>query len=372
MYRTLLGFAIGLLPLFGQWVEISPAPLKEIPFLIDGNSPSLWRGGQFYYFTSTGSPVQAAGADQFSLGAAQPVALDRADHLPLWIESVWQDEDGTIYGWYHHEPSGLCGGSGVTAPQIGAAVSYDGGQTFNDLGLILTSGAPLNCAAGNEIFGGGNGDFSVILDRQGQYFYFLFTHYGGALEEQGIVMARMEFGDRFNPALRVFKYYRGEWNEPGLGGHVTPVFPARVSWMDSSTDSYWGPAVHWNTYLESYVVLLNHSCCSPRWPQEGVYLTLNADLANPGGWTAPVRILHDIGFGASYYPQVMGLGAGETDTQAGEHSRLWVHGKSKWEIRILKDPPAAETQPENPDDPTPPGTPTPSARVVNLTEAGKR
>jgi hypothetical protein len=292
--------------------------------------------GQFHFVTSTGTPVMAQGPDQFHLAWVTPIVLDRHDHFPMWIESTWMDSDGTIYGWYHHEPGNVCRGSNLTAPQIGAVVSHDGGATYSDLGIVLTSGDPVDCSAKNGFFAGGNGDFSVIADTEQSYFYFLFTSYGGDLSQQGIAMARMPFEDRHNPVGTVWKYFAGNWTEPGVGGRLTPIFPARVSWQRSDTDSYWGPAIHWNTHVESYVVLLNHACCKPNWPQEGIYASFNADLSQPINWSAPERILRDIGYAPGYYPQVMGLGFGETDTFAGETARLYVHGRSKWEIQFRK------------------------------------
>jgi len=174
----------------------------------------------------------------------------------------------------------------------------------------------------------------VIPDREGKYFYFLFDNYGGSSETQGMVMARMAMEDRANPVGAVYKYYNGEWTEPGLGGRVTPIFPVVVPWGESNTNAYWGPAVHWNTFLNQYVVLLNHACCKTNWPQEGIYITFNADLSNPWGWSDPYKILDSkaIGFAPGYYPQVFGTGPGESDTLAGETARLFVKGVSKWEI----------------------------------------
>jgi hypothetical protein len=238
-----------------------------------------------------------------------------------------------VYGWYHHEPSGLCGGK-LSAPQIGALVSSDGGQTFHDLGIVLSSGDPINCAARNGFFAGGHGDFSVILNRERQYFYFLFTNYGGPPQNQGVAVARMAFEDRANPLGAVMKFHQGEWTEPGIGGAVTPVLPARVAWENSGADSYWGAAVHWNTYLERYVVVLNRACCSPNWPQEGIYIMFNSDLSDVHGWSAPAKILDDsqIGFAPGYYPQIFGTAPGETDSLAGQSPRLFVKGVSKWQL----------------------------------------
>ena len=82
------------------------------------------------------------------------------DHYPVWVESAWMDSDGILFAWYHREPQGLCGDrSLLTAPEIGAAISFDGGKTLEDLGIILKSGEYPNCDARNGFFAGGHGDF---------------------------------------------------------------------------------------------------------------------------------------------------------------------------------------------------------------------
>lgn len=314
---------------WAQKAELRTAPTVWMPALVDSNSPVYWRDGQIHIINSTGSPVLSWGPNQFAPLSSELVRVDPQAHFPMWIEAAWVDDDGTVYAWYHHEPGGVCPGYELTAPRIGALVSYDGGHSFQDLGLILTSGDPPSCWAKNGFFAGGHGDFSVILDREQQYFYFLFGNYGGDAASQGIAIARMAFEDRLNPAGSVRKYYRGSWEEPGLGGRVTPIFPVGTPWQEADTNAFWGPSVHWNTYLETYVVLMSHSCCRPGWPQAGVYVTFNPDLSDPLGWTTPKKIMDPA---PGYYPQVVGLLLGETDTLAGQVARFYVHGLSSWEI----------------------------------------
>ncbi len=146
----------------------------------------------------------------------------------------------------------------------------------------------------------------------------------------------MAWADREAPAGRVWKYRAGEWSEPGLGGKVTSVFPATVPWGRPNTDSFWGPSIHWNHYLERYVVLMTRSCCAPQWPSEGIYAAFADDLSDPGGWSKPQRILTpaQTGFGPVWYPQVLGLDYGETDTYAGRVARLYIKGVSHWEVEF--------------------------------------
>src|ERR1044071_3545849 len=289
-----------------QTISRRPASRVELPPVIDGNSAAFWANGQLNLFHSTGVPSISRGTDQFSLWSTSGVQFDAPEHSPVWFEAAWQDDDGTLFLWYHHEPGGVCRGNSLTAPKIGAAISRDGGNTVRDLGIVLESGDPVDCGAKNGFFAGGHGDASVILDRDNKYFYFFFTNYGGPVSEQGVSVARMAFEDRFAPVGSVHKYYSGDWQEPGLGGHITPIFPAAREWQGADANSYWGPSIHWNPFLEEYVLLLNHACCAPGWPQEGIYISAATDLSQPWTWWTPLRLLakSQIGSSPGYYPQV--------------------------------------------------------------------
>jgi hypothetical protein len=277
-------------------------------------------------YQSYGLPLVSTGSRQLDTLRARPVLLNSYTNYPLWIEATWMDDDGTLYAWYHHE-SWVC--NSLAEPSIGALISRDGGYTFHDLGIILKSGYPRDCNARNGFFTGGHGDFTVLVDPWRQYFYFYFTNYSGPQETQGVAVARMAFSDRANPIGRVWKFHQNGWAEPGLSGRLSAILPARVSWSRLETDSFWGPSLHWNTHLNQYVMLLNRACCSPGWPQEGIYVSFNADLGNPEGWSEPVKILE--GDQATWYPQVIGFRPG-TDKTAGRVARFYMGGESRWEI----------------------------------------
>ena len=316
-----------------QQVRVQPASPIAFPAETDSNSPALWIQNQLVLFNSTGiEPIRSWGATQSALTQSEPVVLGPSIHHPYWIESTWQDFDGTILAWYHHEPPGVCGKSNLTAPQIGALMSTDGGQSFSDLGIILESGYPVDCSSQNGYFAGGNGDFSVLLGRNRRYFYFLFSNYGGPAEAQGVALARLPFDRRYTPFGAVEKFNSGNWLEPGIGGQVTPIFPVTVPWNQSNTDAFWGPSLHFNTYLNKFVMLLNRSCCGPGWPQEGVYVSYNSNLSDPAGWTPPVKILDGATDGVWWYPQVIGHAPMGTDKIAGKNARLYVYGVSNWEL----------------------------------------
>jgi hypothetical protein len=316
------------------------APRIEFPADTDCNSPAHWDGGTFYLFNSAGHPKRASGPDLFHLGPAAASKYDNQVSGGRWIECTYKDDNGTLYAWYHLEPGGLCPGTTLTAPRIGAVVSSDNGESFHDLGIIIEARpGTLRCDAKNGFFAGGNGDFSVMLGPSKEYFYFFFSAYAGAVNEQGVAVARMAYADREQPLGKVWKWHQGGWSEPGLGGRLTPLFPASVDWWRADADAFWGPSIHWNTHLNLYVILLNRTKDRPGWPQEGIYVTFSDDLSDPARWTKPQKILE----GGRWYPQVIGTNAArrETDKLAGRVARFSMRGEnnlgeSKWEIVFLR------------------------------------
>ncbi|MGH9840060.1 MAG: hypothetical protein ACREEM_14850 [Blastocatellia bacterium] len=325
-------------------VTLRPAETVRLPgivnpetgdeFSVDCNSPVEWDAdGNLIVFTSAQYPTRSQGRDLFSLEyASRPVTILHREGVDggKWLEATYRDQDGTIYGWYHNEPPGLCADEHLTAPRIGAMVSRDNGLTWEDLGIILEAPADsLNCDTQNFYFAGGNGDFTVILDRDNQYFYFHYDSYRPQVELQGICMARMRFEDRADPIGKVWKWRNGDWNEPGLGGDVTPIIPVAGDWHSSEVDAMWGPAVHFNTHLDQYVMLLNRAV-DTQWTQEGVYISYNRNLHDPLGWSAPQRLPLDPQQQA--YPEVIGTAPGETDKRAGRVARLFLLGQSSFEI----------------------------------------
>lgn len=327
--------------------SLREAPRIQLPGVIkpeqtdfgptDCNNPVHWSAGRMFVFSSMGHPWRSSGSDLLNLERrSERTVFDNAAVWKggaRWIESTHKDEDGLLYGWYHNEPSNVCPGTGLTAPRIGAVVSEDDGLHWRDLGIVLEAPAgSLNCGTPNVYFAGGNGDFVVIQDQARRFFYFLFSTYHQDPAEQGVAVARMRCSDRKDPVGKVWKWRAGDWREPGLGGHVTPIFTVAVDWHRQDVDALWGPSVHWNTHLRQYVMLLNRAV-DPAWKQEGVYISFNPDLAVPTAWSKPTKVLGDLG-GDEWYPQVIGTdkAKGETDKLAGRAPRLFVRGVSRHEI----------------------------------------
>lgn len=299
------------------------------PAAADSNSPAFWRSEQLHVLNSLNHPYLSVGEDVASLGDPVGVIFNGGVRGPRWMESVVAAEDGTLYGYYHHEPNGVCGDLRKTAPEIGAARSRDGGYTWTDLGIILRASAnALECRSDNSYFVGGEGDFSAILDRERRFVYFFFSSYSANTMTQGIGLARLAWSDRDNPFGRVVKWRNQEWSSPGLGGALSPLYSTRVSWHRLNADALWGPSVHWNAYLGRYVMLMTRAIdASAQWTTEGIYIAYADGLETSLAWSEPEKLLD----GGAWYPQVMGLRPGlGTDAQAGRVARFFMGGVSQY------------------------------------------
>jgi hypothetical protein len=112
---------------------------------------------------------------------------------------------------------------------------------------------------------------------------------------------------------------------------------------------FWGPAIHWNTYLNTYVMFLNHAI-DTRLKQDGIYVSFNRDVGDPTGWSTPQKILDRPEIQATqsgaplsrtklengWYPEVIGMEKGETDKVVGRKARFFMAGLSRKEITFLK------------------------------------
>ena len=224
-------------------------------------------------------------------------------------------------------------------PRIGAAVSSDDGETWDDLGIILEPRPDtVTCKTHHPVTNGGIGDFSVVLDQNddpaNHYVYFIFSSYGGALEEQGISFARMLWLDRDQPLDRfsgesaALKWDGTGWTSPGIGGYSQAIFhdAQQVTWTSARNNGYWGPSVHWNWDLHKFIVLMNRSIGGD-YESGGIFMTYTTVLDDPLSWTAPKLIAPG---NNGWYPQVIGITPGRgTDSDAGATARYFIQGKSR-------------------------------------------
>jgi hypothetical protein len=331
-------------------VEVSQAPVLHLSGDVDSNSPAVWdlvrgRNTLFVVTSMNGRPSTASGASFGSLGPARQATIEPWPGGGVWMEAVVKDVDDTWYGYYHNElPANMCGEPEKVIPRIGTARSVDHGRTWEPLGVVLE--APprtYDCGTDNKYFVGGVGDFTVQLDAASQDLYFFYSLYLRNQSGQGVGVARLAWADRDEPTGRIMVWRNGAWLPATAVGRTqsiwvypaaSPLFPTTEGWHDNNpaVNAFWGPSVHWNTYLSRYVMLMNRAQ-DDSFAQEGVYLSSVSSLENPGAWSTPMKILD----GGQWYPQVLGLESGEgTDKTAGERARLFMLGTSRHFIRFIR------------------------------------
>ena len=109
-------------------------------------------------------------------------------------------------------------------------------------------------------------------------------------------------------------------------------------------NGYWGPSVHWNTDLKTFIVLMSRSK-GGNYDPDGVYLTYTTALDDPLSWAAPKRIIEG---GQGWYPQVVGdpamLG---TDKLASARARYFNAGGSA-SIIVFSEAPTPRRGPYKP------------------------
>jgi hypothetical protein len=343
-------------------VVLRQAPLIRMPGVamyrynhaVDSNSPVHWDGDTIYVFNSFLHPFRFSGPDIEHLGDKSDVHLGHIDdNLFMWIEATYKDSDGTLWGAYHHEPDGVCFADKhlPTAPKIGWIRSEDNGKNWKDLGfIIMANPCAINCQTASPFDVGGTGDFVFFPDHEKNYIYFYGTSYDPRFAEQGVWAARMKYSERNNPSGKVMKWYKGGWKEPGIWGHLTPVFPASCDYTHKDGSMFWGPSIHWNTYLQMYVMVLNHAI-NTKLDGDGIYISYNRDIGDVNGWSKPVRIVDPAQIkevmgndtstipdvvNSGWYPQVIGTGKGQSDKLCGRTGRFFMGGISRLDVTFLK------------------------------------
>lgn len=306
----------------------------------DGNSPvTVDAGGSTAYYSHyspKGHSYRREGSTDLQFTSAPvPVRfLDDTDPATgKWIEAVWPSADGnTLYGLIHAEVLAPCERP-LFVPEIRIGRSADGGLTWTDCGTLLRApAAQTDCSYRNGFFAGGFGDLSALPDRTRRFLYIAFTSFVADEAAQGIVMARLNYANpRGANLLAGLQWWTRDGWRPADAAKALPqpLWPMRRGWRHRDPDGFWGPAVHYNRGLDAYVMLLNHTAGGDgNLVQEGIYASFNADLADPYGWSAPLRIVA----GGGWYPQAVGLRPGCSDTYVDGPARFFMGGYSAWTI----------------------------------------
>ena len=325
-----------------------------MPGAVDSNVPMTWElvDGTWQLFALTswgGIPALLTGPALNQMRPAGPLVIVPHPGHGVWIEAVITDDSGAWYGYYHHERSAEeCGRSDRFIPRIGSLKSTDRGRTWEPLGFMIEAPPDRTaCGSSNRYVLGGVGDLSVMLAPNGTDLFLYFSQYSKVPSEQGVAVARLAWADRDAPAGRVTIWQEGAWVPArGVAGSgeegsqdnavtwehpvATPLTRPSKPWHDgqAAADAFWGPSLHWNQYLEQYVMLLNRTR-DESFTNEGIYVSYARTLNDPRAWSPPRKIMN----GGGWYPQVAGTEPGTgTDRQAGQRARFLVTGRSDYYI----------------------------------------
>ena len=153
--------------------------------------------------------------------------------------------------------------------------------------------------------------------------------------------------DRLTGQSEATKWDGTGWTEPGIGGRSEAIFhdAEQVSWTSEQNNGYWGPSVHWNVDLNTFIVLMSRSG-GDNYDPDGIYMTYTNALDSPLTWAQP-RLVIDKDQG--WYPQVVGdQSIRGTDKRAGATARYFDMGRSNYTITFRRSTDTTAS--------TPPGT----------------
>jgi len=384
----------------GIVVRLNPVERRLFGSFVDCNMASAWVGDRFRIFPGKygEDPVWGQANElKHADGATVAEAFSRAPHdfvepaMPpnappgepglhgaVWFETVYQDasdESGrTLYALYHNEnypetlpfdaetgeglgvddwPPGLTGPDSVQAvPRIGIMRSSDGGESWNNHGILLEDRddrmirLPVNR---NNCFPGGVGDPSAVAS--GDHLYVFFGEYAYPTSwsadtwdreteaaAQCVSVARVPLTALDAPTGAARRWSGSAFDAP-WNGVGQPIASLRIPTAEgggavSQGDElyYWGPSVSWNEHLECWVMLLGRVDGS-FWVGDSLFLSLNPhkDLGEGDKaqqWSTPVRIVHRPGH-TLWYPSLQPLDTPEdltakrTSVRLGARARLW-------------------------------------------------
>lgn len=263
-------FGAAMRILFSVGLSLLGARLQAADFTVEvGPQETIIPNGAFDFHYFPDEPVCIIGTNPFrylmvvadktvlmqgnSLASASPVGVvlrpgEDYDKQYAGISSVFI-ANGSILGFYHGEkPLGGTDEQGTRRFNgvIALAVSNNGGTSFWKAGQILTSHKKEDPKL--QKVAQGVGDASVCLDHSGKWLFAYYTEHSAidpaTNKSRGhiVCMARSKIEEGGKPGSWK-KYYKGSFEEPGLGGKDTEVAPC------------WAPNVAYIPAIKKYVML---------------------------------------------------------------------------------------------------------------------
>lgn len=275
-----------------KWTVGNPVELDSSHGLLDGEASYIKDGNDIWMlyseYTKDGT-VQHKRFKGTSLDDLQEQENGHFDNTfdkphgddKYWLCGLWADPDSDKwYALIHDEYNYSTPPSHVRNIQL--AESNDKGITWTNKGVILTSDDPddLYLCPGRYA-GFGSGDQKLFVDERSGYFYLYYMN--GWIDRvdgnfykniyKTVNVARAPISGKMAPGTWQ-KWYNGEWSQPGIGGHDSPLF------NPPSTATF----VTYNTYLDRYVAF------GMKKPGGEGFISTCTDI-NLQNWTEPVKFM---------------------------------------------------------------------------------
>ena len=262
---------------------------------LDGD-PAIYHDGKNLYFMYTtgnnewkryiGTSMEdlREQPDSELIGFIQPHGDDR-----YWMCGMWADETtGIWYTTVHVEFNYFEGRYHERC--IRYATSSDKGATWTLQDIILSGDHPeFSDEFPGRYEGFGNADQKLFVDTKSGYAYIYYMKAWNDKETgyqwKTWQVARSPISEKFKAGTWQ-KWYKGEWSQPGIGGHDTSLCSAPST----------GAFVFYSTYLNRYVML------GMQKEHNNSFISTCTDL-NKQDWTVPQKFLDSSRLG--WYSWVM-------------------------------------------------------------------
>ncbi len=252
------------------------------------------------------------------------------------VYSIWRrspkDQFVAIYHGENHEGMGKGEDNGIPGGVWSvclAMIDPSSGQVERQ-GEILRADKPKQPITGklHEIAAlgvQGLGEPSMTPDRDGKYLLCYYTEASNRLDRRVcICVARSPIEENGAPGSWK-KYFQEQWEEPGLGGHETPVLTAEGGDVGQSFVTFVRP---WDRYVIVFCHQGFQDYQRGQAKQSGVYVATSEDGLR---WTTPQRIIAEMTVPKTGKPFVQHPTLVVTSaTKSGLHGRLFYAFSPRW------------------------------------------
>ena len=223
--------------------------------------------GDYRFFTANGPDIAVTRGtleDPVAFGVENPhVVIDNkpagygyAAGGPVYADPQFPDVMVMIY----HSERYPKGDEKDYYVELNLAASEDGGASWRHLGPILTSAISYEQWAADpdrQPLDLGGGTFTIAEDEGVRYLYVYFQDdaSGGPVSVARAPIDAVTRAAAENTAAPWFKFYRGAWTEPGVGGRSSYVFQDR----DSRRHWPYFLSVSYNEFLGQYLMVASTS-----------------------------------------------------------------------------------------------------------------